>query len=112
MKTGELRHRITIQEKSVTRASNGEENETWASIATVPEVWAKVEPLRGREFFAAQETQSSIDYRITIRYRSDLDRTMRVVWGSETLDIVSVIPVRGEHKWLELMCASGVRNAR
>ena len=106
---GSFDQRITLQAKSVTRAANGEEVETWGTHA---ERWARVEPLRGKEFFAAAQTQDAAEYRVTIRYLASVTRDMRVLWRGTLLDIVSVIDVNARRENLELMCITGVRNAR
>jgi SPP1 family predicted phage head-tail adaptor len=110
IRAGDLRERITVQSKSVTRNSIGDEVVTWPDFATV---WAQVEPLRGREFFAAAQMQSSVEVRFRIRYRSDLTvDAHRVLWRGVTYDIRSLIDVDGRRNVLELMCASGVHDAR
>ena len=106
IQSGKLDQRVTIQQKSATRAANGEEFITWSDVATV---WAAVLPIRGREFFAAAQMQDSVDYRVNIRYRTGVVREMRLLWRSSPLDIVSVIE-NGRKEGLELMCISGVRN--
>lgn len=106
---GKFDRRITLQQKSVTRAGNGEEVVSWVAVA---ELWARVEPIRGREFFAAAEMHDATDHRVTIRYRTGVTRDMRVMWGEQPLDIVSVIDVNARRENLELMCISGVRNGR
>ncbi len=106
---GSLRERITIQTKSVTRSAIGEEVVSWSDVATVP---AKVEPIRGHEFFAAAQMQDASDHRVTIRYRAGVTREMRIVWRGAPLDIVSVIDVNARREGLEMMCLSGVRNGR
>ena len=104
---GDLTQRVTLQGKSVTRAANGEEVVTWSDVATV---WAAVLPVRGREFFAAAQMQDATDIRVRLRYRAGVTRDMRVLHGSSTYDIVSVIDPESRHEELELMCLSGVRN--
>lgn len=106
---GLFNQRVTIEQKSVTRTAIGEETVTWTAVATV---WAAVQPIRGKEFFAAAQMQDATDHRVTIRYRGDVTRDMRVMWGSKPLDIVSVIDVNGRKEDLELMCIEGVRNGR
>jgi len=105
MRAGELRHRVTIQEKSVTRNSYGEEVITWGDVATV---WAAVEPLargpRGREFIEAQRAGAEITTLIRMRYRSGIAPEMRVVYGSHTYDIKSVVHVEERQRELHLMC--------
>lgn len=103
---GRYNRRITLQSKGVTRAANGEEVVVWNDVAYV---WAAVEPLRGREFFAAAQMTDAVDYRITIRKRSGVVREMRVALGSALFDVVSVVE-SVDRRELELMVVSGVRN--
>lgn len=69
----------------------------------VDEVWASIEPLRGREFFEAQQVHSELTTRIRLRYRSDVTPDMRIVDGEDVYTIVVVQPDkrRGE---LTLLC--------
>ena len=102
MNAQDLNKRITLQQKAVTRAANGEEIVTWSDALSI---WAKVEPIRGREFFAAAQMQGAVDYRVTIRYRSGIDRTMRVKFGGDILDMVAEpINVKSRNQWIEMMC--------
>ena len=106
LSAGRLDQRVTLQAKSATRAANGEEVVTWGDVATV---WAQVQQLRGKEFFAGAQMQDAIDVRARIRYRTGVTRDMRLQWNGAPLDIVSVIVV-GRNELLELMCIAGVRN--
>lgn len=107
---GQFDQRITLQSKSVTRSEIGEEIVEWQDVATL---WARVEPIRGREWFAAAQMQSAADYRVTIRYRAGVTRDMRIVWRGEPLDIVGEpIDVNARRENIEMMCVSGVRNGR
>lgn len=105
--SGAFDQRVTIESKSVTRDAIGEEVVSWVTHA---ETWARVEPIRGKEYFAAAQTQDSTDYRVTIRYRTGIAREMRVMWRGLPLDIISVIDVGARKENLELMCLSGARN--
>lgn len=106
----DLTQRITLQRPVATVNGLGEEVQTWEDVATV---WARVQPLRGRDFFAAAQMQSSTDHRVVIRYRADVLATWRVVWRGLVLEVVGdPINVDGARTWLELMCASGVRSGK
>lgn len=108
MNAQSLNQKVTLQQKSVTRAANGEEIVTWTTHSTQ---WARVEPIRGREFFAAAQMQGAVDYRVTLRYTATVTRAMRVLWGSIVLDIAAEpINVNAANRWTELMCISGVRD--
>ena len=89
MKAGMLRHRITIQRKTVVRDSFGGETVTWADVATV---WANIAAIGGREYFAAGQTLAESTFTVTMRYRSDVVPVWRLVHGVKTFDIQVVIP--------------------
>lgn len=101
MRAGELRHRVTIQQKTVTSDPEGMIVETWVDVATV---WAAVEPLRGREYIQAAAVTPEVTARVRIRYRPGIEPAMRVVHGGTVCDIQSVIDVGGRRRELELMC--------
>lgn len=107
IRAGQLDQRVVLQSKTTSRASNGEEVVTWGPHAVV---WAKVQQLRGKEYFAGGQMQDVVDVKVLIRYRDDVTRDMRVMWKGQPLDIVSVIAVEGRQGGLELMCLSGARN--
>jgi len=95
-----MRHRITLQSPSAELDATGQPA-SWNDVATV---WAAVEPLRGREYFAAQQVNAETTTRIRIRYRAGVTSAMRGRYGSRTYDIVSVIDVDERHVELQLMC--------
>lgn len=102
---GDLTQRVTLQQRQTTINALGETVITWADVATV---WAGAEPLRGRELFAANQTQSSISVRFAIRWRADVDAGMRVMWRGAPYAIEGQpIDVDGGRQWLELMCIHG-----
>ena len=76
---GRLRHRIAIQRKLVEMDSNGAQIETWETVPGLEQLPAGIAPLSAREFLAADAVQSEIKGRIIVRYREDLDATMRAV---------------------------------
>lgn len=107
---GDLRERVTIQQRAVTLDAIGENTAGWTDLATV---WANAEPLRGREYFAAGQQQQLVDVRFRMRYRSDVTGAMRVVWRGLPHDIVGPpINVEGRREFLELMTVQGQRDGR
>ena len=101
MRAGKLRQRLVIQAATETKNDFGEPIKTWADWATV---WGAVEPLRGRELWAAREKQARLDTRIRIRYREGVTPKMRVVFGDHIYEIDSVIDEEMRHANLQLMC--------
>jgi SPP1 family predicted phage head-tail adaptor len=65
--------------------------------------WASIEPLNGREFFAAQQVNAEVTARIRLRYLPGVTRQMQVKFGSRTFAIESVINVEERNRELQLM---------
>lgn len=101
MQAGWLRHRISIQEKTVTRDAYGEEDFTWSTWKTV---WGSVQPLRGREYMQATTEQVVYDTKIRLRYRTGVTPEQRISWNSKFYDIRSVHSVLERNRELELWC--------
>lgn len=112
---GELNQRITIEERVKTDNTRGEVAYIWTPWSGVPggKLWAKVVPLRGREFFAAAQSQSEITTRFRIRYRTGILPSMRIVWKGAYYEIKGLpIEVDGGREWLDLMCKAGPQDGR
>lgn len=101
MRAGELRHQITIQHKTVTRGGMGGEVITWSDVGTV---WAAVEPISGREYFAAKTENAEVSHRIRIRHRNGITSGMRVSWGARVFDIQAVLDIQERGREIHLMC--------
>jgi SPP1 family predicted phage head-tail adaptor len=101
MRIGDLRHRVTLQKKTITEDALKQQSEAWVSVATV---WAAVEPLSGREYFAAKQVNAEISVRITIRYRKGITPDMRVVFGDRAFEVLSVVNPKERCESLVLMC--------
>jgi len=100
--------RVTLKARSVVKDAVGQDTITWSTLATV---WAQVQALRGREFFAAAQTQQEHSIKVRIDYRADVDLTMRLEWRGQGYDITGVVPV-GRNDMLELICLAGVKDGR
>ena len=107
---GALNQRLTLQQPAASLNGLGETAGSWTDVATV---WGQAQPLRGREFLAAAQLQSTLDVRFRIRYRADVRATWRVLWQGEAHEIVGEpINVDGAGVLLELMCTKGIRDGR
>lgn len=103
MQSGRLRHRVTIQQQTVTRDAYGGEVVTWGTLA---EVWALCLPLTGRERYisAASQQLSDLSYGVRIRHRTDVNPKMRVAWDAKLLDIQLVQDPTGRGEEMVLLC--------
>lgn len=105
---GRLRHRVEIQEQDVTRDSDGGQVIGWKKIDTV---WAAIEPLSARERLVAEQVQSEVTARITIRYRDDIDASMRIKHGDDVYNIHGVLADNETMRdWLTLPVSIGLND--
>ncbi|KLU66753.1 phage head-tail joining protein [Desulfosporosinus acididurans] len=86
IKAGELRHKIEVQKYVRVKNEVGEETKEWQLYK---KIWAKFANanIRGQLEQAAEKKTAKIFYKIVIRFRSDIDTTMRVVYGGKTYNI-------------------------
>lgn len=101
MRSGDLNRRIILQQRSTAQDTFGQQSTTWTDFATV---WAKVEPLSGREQMAAQAMQSSVTHQITIRYQTQFadPKVMAAMRATLTKDgvtrIFNILDARDEEE--------------
>ena len=102
---GKMRHRITFQQFSGTLDDFGDplqvDDDNWVDVATT---WAAIDPISGREFYAAEQSQSEVSHKIRCRYRTGLDTAMRITYGKRRFKIISLIDWEERHESLLLMC--------
>lgn len=110
MQAGKLRHRVTIKYKVATLNDLSEEVVVWTPL---DEVWAAVEPLRGREYLDSRQAQADVDTRIRIRYQDGITilPSMRIYFGDRVFEIVSVINVWERNKDLQIMCREHIEES-
>lgn len=68
-----------------------------------------LEPLTGREYWVASQSQSEGSVRISMRYRKGIDDRVRFVYDSEDGRVVfevksPPINIREQNRYLEIMC--------
>ena len=86
---GKLRHRVDIEQLTITQDSSGDAVRSWSALhSSVP---ASIEPLSARDFIAASSVQSQIVARITIRYRSGLNASMRLNHNGTIYNISGIL---------------------
>lgn len=98
---GQLQHRGTLRSLVTTQDDAGQEVESYQDFKTV---WAAIQPLSGREFFAAQQVNSEVTTRIKIRYTDGVESTMIFVYGDHTFEILYIIHPEFAKRELHLMC--------
>lgn len=106
MRAGKLRHSITIQRQHTATDAMGSASEDWVDVASG--VAASIEPLSGRELYAAQQHHSEVTVRIRMRYRDGVLPSMRVLHRGVAYPILYPINPGMKNAELQLMCATGV----
>lgn len=103
MRSGLLRERVRIEQFTAAADSYGQPLETWAELATV---WGEVRPAASREGFApgAGQVLAVATHRVRMRYRSDVDEMMRLVWRGRTLQVEAVQDPGGRRAEMFLLC--------
>jgi SPP1 family predicted phage head-tail adaptor len=106
---GKLRHRVVIQQATVTRGDRGAEILTWNTFATV---YADVRTVAGQEqVLATQLEVATLLHTITIRYAAGIVPKMRVKWGNRYFSIEAVIERDNRMRVLDLSCREVVGDA-
>ena len=97
----ELRHRISLLEPVESDDGAGGRIVTWNQRDTV---WAEIVSLGGKEKEWGEALTAESPYRVTLRYRSDLTRDMRIGFDATMLDIKSIADPDGRRRWLVCTC--------
>lgn len=111
---GRLRHRVDIEKNVQVQDTNGEMADNWQPY--LMNVAAEIAPYSAREYVAALAIQSSVNTKITIRFRPNITADMRIVHrpkgGDETIYNI-VKPIRDPDtglEWLLILASDGVND--
>ena len=84
----ELRHKVVIQSK----VEGGRDEDGYNlpnAWTTYKNLWAKVTPVAARDLAIGQSELSEVTARLKIRYRTDINTSMRILWKDRIYSIVS-----------------------
>jgi len=96
---GELRHVVSVQEKTQTRGSMGEVVEDWIEIAVIRcKIWAKT----GKEAEEARRETGKTPVRFFARYVPGITIGQRLVFGTRIFDIKSAVNVGELNRELDI----------
>lgn len=110
MSISKLRHVITIQAPVRTRDPLGGTTDEWSSPSVVAaNLPARIESVSGREVFRGMQIESPVTHKITIRARTDVLASHRVLFGSRIFNIRAVRNISEEvDKFVQLLVEEGV----
>jgi SPP1 family predicted phage head-tail adaptor len=77
---------VVIEAPTFTDNNRGGRTEVWNKIG---DAYAEMIPLRGDEALRLSIEQATQLWKVTIRYRTDIDRKHRLNWGGRILDIMA-----------------------
>ncbi len=85
LQAGKLRSRLKFYRQTTTRSVTGAVAIKWEHVLTL---WGQFTALSVKDIIAGQAHDTQISARCMIRYRSDIDRTLRVCHAGVMYEIV------------------------
>lgn len=96
---GKMRHKVTLQQYNKTVDSHGDVRDddelNWKDVRSF---WAAIDPVSGREFYEADQSQSQVTHKIRCRFFPGLKTEQRLVYHGRIFEIVSVIDWELRHE--------------
>lgn len=107
---GQLKHRVRIQQPTITKDALGAPTRAWSDVASV---WAEIAPISGREARFADRIDSEVSHQITVRYRSIFAdpravATMRVLFRGRVFAIHAALNEDEAKVAVTLLATEGV----
>ena len=103
MRAGNLRHRVTIEQRVQGHDEAGQPIDTWEPFVTT---WADVVPVRGREVIDATLAATLTDVKFVMRYLEGIDAGMRVVFRGIAYTIKAALNEGTRDRMLTLVTTS------
>jgi SPP1 family predicted phage head-tail adaptor len=104
LRAGDLRQRITFQQKVDVANGRGGFTREWVNLTSA---WAAVISQNGREAVINTALQGISTYRITVRWRAGITNKNRILYGAEELNIRSVVDPDGRRERLDILADTG-----
>ena len=98
---GQLDRRITIQTFSETTDNFGKEVKSFSTLASV---WANVVEKVGSEGEDGEMIAATKKVEFIIRYRTDVDEEMRIVYNNNTYKIQAIQSADARKAFLKIVC--------
>lgn len=105
-RAGELRHRVAIEELTVTVKDSGGSTKAWTEVARR---WMNIRPMQGTELAEARQVVGNVTHKVRMRYYDGLTaKKHRLVFGTRTFQIAAVVNVEERGVQMELVCEEAV----
>jgi head-tail adaptor len=103
MRTGQMRHKITIQSFTETIGDDGHVSKSWSTLmANVP---CSYEQVSGGEIRRGRQIEATATALFTLRYVPSVNPKCRISFGGNTYGIVRVNAIDGQTRYLEIQAA-------
>jgi SPP1 family predicted phage head-tail adaptor len=112
MRAGRLNCRVRIERQMEVKSPSGGVSISWVELGTF---WAEIDPISGKEYFAASQLRAEVDTKITMRFQPGITfkDTDRAVYGDDVYSIYAPLDKNTRHEMLFLMCKKNkVRDGR
>jgi len=104
VRAGSLRHKITVQSKTVTSTGDrGQPVYSWTTLAT-PNASIESATSVGKKAEVARQMVATASHMITMRYLAGIDEKCRVQWNGRTFNIGGIWNHEERNIWLTLIC--------
>jgi len=104
-RVGRMDRRVTFIQRIVTSGDSNEDYTTgWEEVDSTPVVWARKADLRGKEVVMNDQVTFMYLTIWTVRYRTDLKASMRLVDGNgQVYEIVTISEGEGRNRFLDIV---------
>lgn len=100
--SGRMRYRVDLQKHVDTQDDTGQPVSSWTSVAkSIP---SDYEAVSGGQLFRGTQIQEGISAVFTMRHRTDVDTSQRILFRGTAFGIVFAKQVSGRDRYLELHC--------
>lgn len=100
---GDMRTQITLQSPTIAADAGGAQSVSYANAASKPIIWARWINAHGAEVVQSESLAAVQRATVTIRYRTDVLPTWRLLKESEPWQILSVDHIQDKRRFLELI---------
>jgi SPP1 family predicted phage head-tail adaptor len=97
MRTAELRHQVVIEQNTAADDGGGDFVPSWLTLYTTR---AKISDPKPHEKISAERLEHTITHVVTIRYRSGINTSMRIKFGSRYFYIKTIVNPGERNRWL------------
>jgi SPP1 family predicted phage head-tail adaptor len=111
MRAGKLRTRVTVQQRTATLDTFGQQSVAWSALlSNVP---VELNALTGRELLAAQAVNAEVTHEVMMRYHSELANPvavagMRLQYGTRLFDLRACLIDEKVPRGIRLLVSEGL----